>query len=273
MAWRCSTRQPSGRRRDPARRFAQSRRLLSAVPDEAEAVVNRALLAQNPYSALASALHNYASALGRLAKTLETIRSVAEPVKTLPYSELANRVELEKLISGPKRNLSGIVGELRVLTTIPGVTRSNVPVQDLVADFRKSLAGAARNGVLLTTTELRALCKKEIDVVFDNGQSWGEIKNSGFVTLESLFRKPVTSKRVLRSIFEQAQFTRDLLNRIPPNQRSQQFHYFFANGIEDAAKTELERLGFAVHSMAPKAERQPNKAGVIRRLSVPENRK
>lgn len=197
-----------------------------------------------------------------------------EPVTAAIFSNAANRLRIPKSeelgyinlatsIEGLKNHSKGrhllfesrgIAGELQVALSLNGVVGHSVKVKNGIPGtdgYRDSLRSPRilvqeeyENSLkdtfpTMSPSTIRGLLLKEIDVVFDNGNSWGEVKNYNHPLALSDLEKPNEHGT---SLLDQAKKTTQLARALG----NKKVYYFIRHGITPEAMRALEALGITV---------------------------
>lgn len=162
--------------------------------------------------------------------------------------------EVFQFLLGYASAIPGQFGELKVALRLPQLICQGCTVGNLVSmqKFMSSLGDSVtRDAVIKKLTDgAPHILGKEIDVIFNEGRAWGEVKN---------FREPITRgignwDEVINQARKMLKL-RSLMNRGVVHDRKhfhldvQEMHYFVINGISEGAAAELEALGYVVHGM------------------------
>lgn len=156
---------------------------------------------------------------------------------------------LRSLMLEPK----GIAGELKVTFALPRVAAFSASVKDGIpgTDAHRDNLRNPRINIQdeyrfalqetfphFSKQRISRMLDKEIDVVFEGGAAWGEVKNYSNV----IYPDDLTSQEHGKSIEEQADETVSLARALG----NKNVYYFFINRIDPAARRILEEKGIRV---------------------------
>lgn len=140
----------------------------------------------------------------------------------------------------------GELGELRVAVREAGLSERGLDVSQLGRVFGKGpMASEARAELRKLVSERPTFFAKELDLIFDQGRIWGEVK---------YFREPFSHRHnQWSSLIDQAEKTLDLKRALEANGVLREslgggidLRIYFVNGVTPEAAAHLERMGFAV---------------------------
>jgi hypothetical protein len=86
--------------------------------------------------------------------------------------------------------------------------------------------------------------EREIDVVFDGGRAWGEVKSISRV----LDTNDFGFDRIIRQLVAQSEYRDQLNQRLPRDRQIREIHIFLMNGVTRRARRVFERIGVIVHA-------------------------
>jgi phosphatidylserine/phosphatidylglycerophosphate/cardiolipin synthase-like enzyme len=147
------------------------------------------------------------------------------------------------------RKLWGEMGELKVSTRVSGLVARGLKVEELGRFLgRGPVADAARARLAALSPQFPQHLGKELDLILDQGLTWGEVKNYSEVLSQD--------HRFYQKVMEQARHTvqiRELLESDPEIGAALkalghriQFRIYLLGGVTDSVARELEALGFEV---------------------------
>lgn len=163
------------------------------------------------------------------------------------HIEYEFRPYLNRKLTFLSRSTRGYITELVTSLHMPKVVGQGIHVEKLLSKHMISVL--LKNGV--TKEELEKFQSFEIDVVFNNGHSWGEVKNYAFTFRENMpFRTNNKNKRQghpAEKLLFKAELISKMLKILNQNNYNIQMHFFFYNnGVSQAYKEQLKQLDIIV---------------------------
>ena len=154
---------------------------------------------------------------------------------------------LQRKLTYLSRSTRGYLTELVTSLHVPNVVGQGIHVEKLLSNHMISVL--YEKG--MTKEEIDKLKSFEIDVVFNNGHSWGEVKNYAFTFKENMPFKTSKKNRGQKSPTEKLLFKAELISKalkiLNENNYNIRMHfYFYNNGVSRSFQDQLRKLNFIV---------------------------
>lgn len=156
---------------------------------------------------------------------------------------------LQRKLTYLSRSTRGYLTELVTSLHVPNVVGQGIHVEKLVSSHMISVLHEKG----MTKEEIDKLKSFEIDVVFNNGHSWGEVKNYAFTFRENMPFKTSKKTRGQKSPTEKLLFKAELISKalkiLNENNYNIKMHfYFYNNGVSRDFQDQLRDLNFIVEN-------------------------
>lgn len=154
---------------------------------------------------------------------------------------------LQRKLTYLSRSTRGYLTELVTSLHVPNVVGQGLHIDKLLSSHM--IAILYKKG--MTKEEIDKLKSFEIDVVFNNGHSWGEVKNYAFTFSENMPFKTSKKTRGQKSPIEKLLFKAELISKalkiLNENNYNIKMHfYFYNNGVSKEFQNQLRQLNFIV---------------------------
>lgn len=166
---------------------------------------------------------------------------------TYGHSEYLFRPHLERKLAHLTRSTRGFITELVTSLHLPNVISQGIHVNKLLSKHMIQIL--VENGV--TEKELEKFKSFEIDVVFNQGHSWGEVKNFAY-TLDAHFQPKNSSYKqtpISERLLFRAELIAKMLKILNKNNYNINMHYYFYNsGVSRSLQSQLRDLDIIVEN-------------------------
>lgn len=170
--------------------------------------------------------------LERAADQIQMSRDEYEKHRLHIQDRSFDSAEVGETMQTVRATVAGVEGEMEFFFLLPGVVARGVFVRDL-PDAAVRLRGLPQR-----------FGDKEIDIIFNDGKSWAEVKNKRLLVERITEDSSDAAWRAHRKVVDQATDTALVAERF-----GVEHHIFFRHGIREDAAVEFQRMGARVHGI------------------------